>query len=165
MLAALGRGLRHPRDLIGAKAQRLDDLAARLGPALLAGVRRRGERLARASGALRPAALARQIKQDQAGLERLKSRLLPAMKRRFIESRKALAGADKLLESLSYERVLDRGYAVVRRRDGTTVTSATALRAGTPIEVELKDGKAPAVVDGVRPKRREPKDEKQGQLI
>src|ERR1043166_6233252 len=34
-LEGLGRGLRHPRDLLGAKAQRLDDLGARLGPALL----------------------------------------------------------------------------------------------------------------------------------
>src|SRR5262249_20906484 len=42
LLAALSRGLRHPRDVLLARAQRLDDLAARLGPALLTDVRRLG---------------------------------------------------------------------------------------------------------------------------
>jgi exodeoxyribonuclease VII large subunit len=164
-IGGLARRLRHPRDLIGAKLLRLTDIAARLGPALIAAVRLRGGQLDKIAGGLRPAMISRHISNETAHLQRVAPRLDPALQRRLADARKALDASAKLLESLSYERVLDRGYAVVRRRDGTTVTSATALRAGTPIEIELKDGKAPAIVDGVRPKRREPTDGNQGQLI
>jgi len=167
LLAALARGLRHPRDLLGAKAQRLDDVAARLGPALLAGVRKHGERLGRAAGGLRPANITRQIKHDAAMLERLVRRLAPAAGRRVADAVKALDGPAKLLESLSYARVLDRGYAVVRRRDGEPLTSVTALKPGALIDIELRDGRAPAIIEGARPARRREEEDgvKQGRLI
>jgi exodeoxyribonuclease VII large subunit len=92
--------------------------------------------------------------------------MLPVMRRCIADMERSLQSCGKLLESLSYTKVLERGFAVVRRREGTPVTSAKDLKAGTAIDIELRDGRAPATVDGARPARRgAAEEEKQGRLI
>ena len=53
-----------------------------------------------------------------------------------------------LLGSYSYERVLDRGFALVQDRLGHVVTSVTALRPRLQISLRFADGKAGATIDG-----------------
>jgi len=51
-----------------------------------------------------------------------------------------LERAGAMLESLSYARVLERGYAVVRRADdGAVVADATSIQAGDAIDIEFRD--------------------------
>ncbi len=45
------------------------------------------------------------------------------------------------LESVSYERVLARGFALVSTARGVPVTSASAVNPGAPLHLRFADGK------------------------
>ena len=59
-----------------------------------------------------------------------------------------LAGAGKLLESYSYQRVLERGYAVVRDRAGAVVKLAADTTRGMAASVQFADATVAAVLGG-----------------
>ena len=54
--------------------------------------------------------------------------------------RRHLDGCAKLLASLSYQGVLQRGYALVRDGEGRTLRSAAQIAAGQRLDIELADG-------------------------
>ena len=53
-----------------------------------------------------------------------------------------------LLESYSFERVMERGFAVVVDDAGNTVTTAKSLKTNDAVEMRFSDGNAHAVVTG-----------------
>lgn len=55
----------------------------------------------------------------------------------------------RMLDSLSYKSVLNRGYAVVRDAGSTPINSSTAVKSGSAFSVEFKDGSIDAVAAGV----------------
>lgn len=62
--------------------------------------------------------------------------------------RTALSGLAQALTAFSPLAVLARGYAIVRRRvDGAVVRSMSQAPLGTPLTIELHDGRVGAVVD------------------
>ncbi|MBE0530710.1 MAG: exodeoxyribonuclease VII large subunit, partial [Rhodospirillales bacterium] len=65
------------------------------------------------------------------------------------ERRVRLAHAGALLESFSYTRVLERGFALVLAADGAAVSSVTALSAGMDLTLRLRDGTAGVTVGKV----------------
>jgi exodeoxyribonuclease VII large subunit len=74
--------------------------------------------------------------------------------RRPLASRLAAAAervaADRRhLTALSPERVLERGYAVARRADGTVLRRADQVAAGEPVDVRLATGRLSARVEEV----------------
>jgi exodeoxyribonuclease VII large subunit len=60
------------------------------------------------------------------------------------EHRRHLDGCGKLLASLSYHGVLQRGYALVRDSAGRTLRAARDIAAGQIIDIELADGRVDA---------------------
>ena len=78
-----------------------------------------------------------------------------------------------LLESYSFERVMERGFAVVVDDAGNTVTAAKSLKTNDAVEMRFSDGNAHAVVTGSKattPTKKKkpaaPKDDKrQGSLL
>ena len=50
-----------------------------------------------------------------------------------------------MLASLSYQNVLQRGFALVRDETGRAVRSVAAVAAGQRLEIELGDGRLGAV--------------------
>ena len=75
-----------------------------------------------------------------------------------------------LLESYSFERVLERGFVVVRDENGDPVTSAKKTKTGDAIALQFADGEANAVIAGSgskpRPKTKpEPVIHQQGKLL
>jgi len=58
-----------------------------------------------------------------------------------------LKASRELLESVSFKRIIDRGYTVIWDRNGSPITSAAAATAGMQIIVEFADGKKNAVVN------------------
>jgi exonuclease VII large subunit len=58
-----------------------------------------------------------------------------------------MAAAASLLESFSYQRTLDRGFALVYDRFGRLLTTIADLRPRLPIRLRLGDGEATATVD------------------
>ncbi len=167
-LEGLARGLRHPRSLIEAAELRLDDLSDRLPRALLGLIGERNARLATAAAGLRPQVLTGEIRQKAERLELMAQRLAPAVSRRLDQLAQRLVTPAKLLEALSYQSVLTRGFAVVRR-DGALVAAAAAVHPGDALEIEFADGRVQALAGGDGPRRRSRKTEtpppEQGTLI
>jgi exodeoxyribonuclease VII large subunit len=60
-----------------------------------------------------------------------------------------LLGAGRLLESFSYQAVLQRGFAVVRDAEsGNPLLAAASTAPGQGITMEFSDGRVAAHVDG-----------------
>jgi len=177
-LEGLARGLPDPRRLVEGAAQRLDDWDERLRNSLGVGLRVRHQNLAAAAGRLR-----KPDHRIRSGLERTlgESRALDRAMRAGLNDRAArLAQASALLESFSYERLLDRGFALVTDGDGKPIASVKRVSPGDDVGLRFADGAARAEVTSIgdrgtaRPKpaakpKPEPKpkkaDERQGKLL
>jgi exodeoxyribonuclease VII large subunit len=162
----LARGLPEPRRLIQDGAQRLDDRAERFANAMTRLLRDRGGRLGELGARLprpeRQVALAAERFRDQSErLGRLQTRLLrpyrqafdwidaaprlvKALGLRHDRAKDRLDALARVLASVSYQRVLERGFAVVRGPDGV-IAAATAVTLGLALELEFADGRASAV--------------------
>ena len=57
-----------------------------------------------------------------------------------------LSQTSALLESYSYERVLERGFALVADPEGKPVTSAKALQPGDHVALRFAEGEANAAI-------------------
>ncbi|MEQ9629732.1 MAG: exodeoxyribonuclease VII large subunit [Roseitalea porphyridii] len=145
-LVALVRGLRSAPEPLLQGQQRLDDLSERLGLARRNLLQRQADRLD---------GLGKRLRKPEDVLrfaERHLDELTRALQRtgwqRLATAEERLAGSGRLLESLSYRRVLARGYAVVRGEDRAPVTDAAGARAGMRLAIEFRDGEVAAVAEG-----------------
>lgn len=176
-LEGLARGLPKPRRMLEEAAQRLDDWSERLGNGLRTGQERRRARLTQATTGL--VAPQRKIDAGRADLTAESRALVSALKGALKEKAGGLAQAGALLESYSYQKTLDRGFALVRDADGKPVLAAGDVRTGDALAVEFSDGAVNAVVTdgstgGRGPKPTSPKkaktaskkgDDRQGTLL
>jgi len=146
-LRGAARGLPDLPALVGTARQRLDDRVARLTlslPNLLARQRAAFVRAAeQLSGALRHA-VAHRAANAAIVLSRLTDAPLHAAIR---EGRARLKGLAGHLESVSYEAVLRRGYALVGDSTGTPITTASAVRPGMDLRIRFRDGEVRATAD------------------
>jgi exodeoxyribonuclease VII large subunit len=69
------------------------------------------------------------------------------------QRRKELQHAQKLLQVLSPDHILKRGFSVLRGPNGDLVHSIKELSTGKPICITLADGQADAVIHQLRPLR------------
>ncbi len=82
-----------------------------------------------------------------------------------------LKASSELLESVSFKRIIDRGYTVIWDKNGNPITSAAAATSGMPVVVEFTDGKKNAVInDGLQKKEKRlsvssDPDKHQGELL
>jgi exodeoxyribonuclease VII large subunit len=137
--------------LLQGPRQRLDLAAQRFGGSLSRMVGRKRAQFDRASGGLRPAALRREISSKRSEIDRLASRLSPAMGRRMKRLADSLREQTRVLESVSYERVLTRGFSLVTRPDGALVRSADMVATGDALRLRFADGEVGATAGDVPP--------------
>jgi exodeoxyribonuclease VII large subunit len=176
-LAQVFRALPHPRRVMEDCARRLDERAERLDKGLPALVDRRrldlerlATRLDHAVKTLRAAELAGQ-ERGRLQLDQLGRRLAAAMPRLLGDRASHLDSSGKLLESFSYRKVLERGYAVIRDAEGHPVVSAAGAKPGAALAVEFGDGTAHVVVQGgsaspaSKPRKPLSSDGRQGSLL
>jgi exodeoxyribonuclease VII large subunit len=71
--------------------------------------------------------------------------------RRLAREQERVHAHDRHLRALSPERVLERGYAVVRTGDGTVIRRADSTAPGQTVDVQLAAGRLEALVERVRP--------------
>jgi exodeoxyribonuclease VII large subunit len=147
-LEGLARGLRGPRDLLALASQRFDDVAERLVRSLRALVETRRQHLVALAAALRPLLLRQELRRERERIVGLGQRLGRAGRLRLDEARRRVQAAERLLQGLSYENVLMRGFAVVRDGGGAPVTLAAATAPGMALDIQFKDGRVGAHVDG-----------------
>jgi exodeoxyribonuclease VII large subunit len=161
-LTGLVRGLPRLKDLLSLPQQMFDDLSERLPRALRANTALHRERLRIAAAGLRPLLVQERLRRHEAALGDLTRRLVVTLPKILEQGSTRLSGLARLLESLGYRQVLNRGYAVVRDPAGLAVTSAGTVRAGDALDIEFRDGRVPAVAGQgprlIKPKRKSVKD-------
>jgi exodeoxyribonuclease VII large subunit len=106
----------------------------------------RGQRLATLSAAFRPNLLQQDIRRQGDRLNNLSVQLSRAFQQHITNGTNRLALQSKLLESLSYQNVLERGFALVHERDGGPLPRVAGVQAGQAIQIEFYDGRANATI-------------------
>lgn len=139
-LLSAARGLGRPEDAIGAAAQRLDRQADRLRAALRARRDRALTALAGVSGRLSPNLLAAGFRAQENRIERAASRVADLTRRIVRDRAAALSGAGRVLATVSYQRVLERGFAIVRDSGGAVIRRAGEAPSGGSGEILFADG-------------------------
>lgn len=131
-LRDLGRALPRPEMLVEGPRQRLDVLVDRLGPALIGGVQKRKIRLADATGSLRPAILARQVRSERKRLDDLGARLGPALTRAAQAKRDQLAARATRLTprrlARDHAQASERLQVLINRLQSTGTRQVERLR-------------------------------------
>jgi exodeoxyribonuclease VII large subunit len=143
MHAAAGRVVGGARRDVDAERRILD----RLHPAarLAAGRERAGDLLERGTRAIRGRIADARQRED-----RLSAALPRSAASRVASARAALTAAASALAVLGPDATLERGYAIVRRGDGTIVRDPAQAPVGTPLAVRVARGEFPATAGGSR---------------
>ncbi|MFI5292495.1 MAG: exodeoxyribonuclease VII large subunit, partial [Candidatus Limnocylindrales bacterium] len=95
-------------------------------------------------------ALTGRLARDQASLERLRARARVLVDIGVQDARAGISAAQASLAALSPFATLERGYAIVRRPDGSVVRAAASSGVGDALDVRLADGSLDVRVERVR---------------
>ncbi|MBN8828723.1 MAG: exodeoxyribonuclease VII large subunit [Sphingobacteriia bacterium] len=74
-------------------------------------------------------------------LSKIKQKIITSVSTAIVNSEHRVEMVTKMLSSLSYTAVLDRGYTVVRDVNNNVVTSASNITSHDKLVIEFKDGK------------------------
>jgi exodeoxyribonuclease VII large subunit len=141
-LTQLARILPRAEQLFAAPRQRFDIASDRLGKALMANVQKHAGRFHKAEALLRRKVLDNRIALGRERAAALGARATRARDTRIAEARKHLDGLARLLDSISYRKVLERGFALVKGEDGKVRRRAADLKAGEALILTFADGEA-----------------------
>ncbi len=138
--------LPRPESLLQPARQRLDFAAASLPKAALALTQTARLKLSRLQ--LSPATLRAEIRGQRQRLKDTAVRARPALMRLIAQKQTALASEGKLLDTLSYQATLKRGYALVRDGKGGLVRSAKVASSTDELRLTFADGDVTATPSG-----------------
>ena len=178
-LESLSRGLPNLGRMAEEAAQRLDDWAERLSNSLKVGLDHRRARIQEL--AARIPSPVHKITHARSRIDGETRALRAAFEGGLRDRRARFEQAQALLESFSHQRVLERGFTLVRDRAGRAIRSVRSLTAGMELSVLFHDGEAGVTVNqeergprGERPskhdrqkplrKRSRKSDDRQGKL-
>ncbi len=180
-LLAAERGLASPDMLLAMPRRRLDEATGRLGRGLDMATRRKRTNYESIAGRLSHRGLSASIARNHDRLDALGRRASAAhinkvqsttrhvmdlarrnqnaFENQVVRTKARYEQAHRLLGSLSYKSILERGYAVVRNAKDTPIASVDKIKSGDAFSVELKDGRISAVAAGAgsEPKSPAPK--------
>ncbi len=171
-VALLAAGLKSPAQIVDAAGNRVEGEARAMRAAMTRLVGRQEDRFSGVSARLSPVPVSRSIGEGARALDSLSPRLVDGMKRRLDEASGRLSQLSGLLESYSFERVLDRGFVVVRDSNGHPITSPKKTKTGDAVSLQFAGKESvDAVIVGTggkpRPKAAstKPSDKRQGDLL
>ncbi|TPW27831.1 exodeoxyribonuclease VII large subunit [Martelella alba] len=162
-LSGLARGLPSLDQLLALPRRRFDEAAMRLTRALeLNTINKRRLFEQRASGlAGLPQRLATKVENARERIHVLGLRADTALNAGMKTRRATLVSQERVLNSLSYRNVLERGFAVIRNADGRPLTRRAGISNGDGLEIEFADGRLAAAageaVDAPLPAASKPK--------
>ncbi len=145
-LTGLARGLRDPQSMIADKIQHLDNLDSRLNSAVGNSVALKRQRFTSVSAQLRPDLLKRGFTQNSERLQNFQSRMDRAVAVIKNRSNDRLNSTARMMESLSFKRVLARGYSIVKDSDGVVISNVKSVSDGQSVSVQFQDGSANATI-------------------
>ncbi len=147
-LAQTARVLPRAEQLFSAPRQRLDFAGERLATALRANLQEHRRRLVETAAVLRPNRIVAQFALGAERLDKLAQRLARAQRGRLVENRKQLDALGRVMDSVSYRSVLERGFVLVRSEDGSVRRRAETVVSGEHLSLAFADGIRSAVADG-----------------
>ena len=136
-LTPLSRALANPARLTEMKTQRLDMAASRLSPAFSSMLMRRENRLQKTAARLKTPQDRMTLMRTR--LDHLSQRLSRVGLQIGKDEATRLNTVSSLLDSLSFKKVLSRGYAVVRDEHGMILTQGENLTKGDQIRLMMQD--------------------------
>ncbi len=139
--------LRDPRRLLEAKMQAFDHLSDKLGFAFERGLGMKVRQVAELGAMLRHP---RERIREAAKVLELHGQALNRVFETLLRERdRTLAHVSRMLESLSFERVLDRGFAVIRDTKNAVISDAADVKPGQTVAIQFRGNrKIPARVEG-----------------
>ncbi|MCF6321482.1 MAG: exodeoxyribonuclease VII large subunit [Rhizobiaceae bacterium] len=152
-LRAAGRGLSTPQTLLEIPRQLIDSLAMRLGQGLTIAAGAKRANYEKIAGRLGWHGLAQMLETNKQKIDVAGQRASRAVQQSLERSQYKIEQAGRLLGTLSYLSVLERGFAVVMDEAGKTITSASGISANSLINIKMKDGDfAAQTLGGEKPK-------------
>mgnify|MGYP001544402583 FL=1 len=140
-LKDLSRGLPAPDELVAMSTQRLDSISERLPRALITVSNNKRTMLLQTSAGLRGSLLKNKLVDRSEAINRFVKSIQSNMKIIIQRHQSALEGLERLRQTLGYEATLQRGYAVIRNKNGGIVTSVRVANESKSLEIEFQDGK------------------------
>ncbi len=80
------------------------------------------------------------IKNLQIDLDRLSNRQEDIVERFIVDKKKLILGLDRLLEASSFQRTLEKGFALVRDETSKPIFSAKLVKPGQALQLQFRDG-------------------------
>jgi exodeoxyribonuclease VII large subunit len=120
--------------------QRLDDWSERLFAALPQMLQRKQQQLAMLAATLTPHVLYTELKIIADKLSNQQKRMQLSLQRLFDRQSEKLKHLAAMLESVNYQKVLARGFALVRDEKGKLVSSIAAAKKSASLLLTFKDG-------------------------
>lgn len=141
-LTGLGRGLGDPKRLLENSLQRLDHLGARLDGGLSTWLQKRRSTLAELAARVSTRPLQQRVRDALRLLQSHGERLKNTEAKILNDRTRQVQNLTSLLDSLSFERVLERGYSVAYDAKGNIISSVDKLSVGDKMTLRLRDGQA-----------------------
>jgi len=139
-LRALARAFPSLDRLLAEPRRRLDDISRRLSQALAQAVRHKRHIFAGAAQRLSLYLITRPLAEKRRLCQALAARLRHNFRHLSAAHRQKLALAARLLHSLSYENILERGFALVFDAKGALIRRAQAVTPGQELRLRFADG-------------------------
>ena len=139
-LDTISAGLISPKQVVREKQAKLETLSGRLHAGLSKAASNKRIAFARTASRLRPEPLVVDTQRARKALGDTSRRARPALNRIFNMKQQAFASQEKLLETLSYQATLNRGYAIVRNAEGRVLRSVEHVVQETEVDLTLADG-------------------------
>jgi len=143
----VGNRIRHPREQLQNRAQRLDHLEIQLRSAIQRQLAHRRQRLQQSERAFSQVHPAQQLAQGSKALAQAIDRLNRGVHRQLQHKREQAAHSAQLLHSVSPLGVLERGYAIVRDEEKRVIRRAQDTHSGQRINARLAEGDISAIVE------------------
>ncbi len=140
----------NPNVQLRQRAQRLDELEARLKRAVERRIGVRKLKLARLSTAVAHASPAHRLTRTRERWRNSDAGLRRALLRQVERTQQRLKLASRALQSLSPLATLERGYAIVTDAGGRVLTDSGAVTRGATIDVRLARGGLAATIESVK---------------
>ncbi|HEV2560889.1 MAG TPA: exodeoxyribonuclease VII large subunit [Rhizomicrobium sp.] len=156
LLQSLARALPRADQLFAQPRQRFDVASERLGHALRRNLQEHRRAFTEAATLLRPKPLRDRMRAETDRTKLLNHRLERCHRASLETARKKLESLSRVLESISYRAVLERGYALVRGADGTIRRRAASIASGERLALVFADGTQQVVADGGPPRPERP---------
>ena len=156
MVRMAARGLLDPAEMIARRGQMLDYALAGLNTSLERVLAARRLDLSGLAGRLRPPET--RLAEMSGHFIRLSDRLASTFAQMIERHEQALNSAEKLLDAHSFERVLDRGFALVTNTEGTPLKRAIDAPQGAEVTLRFADASRQALLDpdNIAPKTSKP---------